>query len=69
MIIRAIKILALIIIVALPMASCVDEYWPDLGSKYNKLLVVDGLITTDPGPYLIKLSTSTSVDQPALYSV
>jgi hypothetical protein len=65
MIIRAIKILALIIIVALPMASCVDEYWPDLGSKYNKLLVVDGLITTDPGPYLIKLSTSTSVDQPA----
>lgn len=64
MTIRALKILALIVCLALPMVSCVDEYWPDLGTKYDKLFVVDGLITNDPGPYTIRLSTSTSVDQP-----
>lgn len=64
MIIRAFKIPALIVVMVLPLVSCVDEYWPDLGSKYDALLVVDGLITTDLGPYLIKLSSSTFVDQP-----
>ena len=44
--------------------SCVDEYWPDLGAKYEQLLVVDGMITNQPGPYTIRLSLSSSVNHP-----
>lgn len=44
--------------------SCVDEFWPDLGSKYEELLVVDGLISDSPGPYTVKLSLSTQVERP-----
>jgi len=44
--------------------SCEDPYWPDLGDKYQDLLVVEGMITSDPGPYTILLSTTTSVDDP-----
>ena len=44
--------------------SCIQEYWPDLGNKYDKLLVVEGTITNNPGPYTVKLSVSSSVDNP-----
>lgn len=44
--------------------SCIDEYWPDIGSKYTELLVVDGVLTDSPGPYIIKLSLSTNFDFP-----
>jgi hypothetical protein len=43
--------------------SCVDEYWPVL-SKYENLLVVDGLITDAPGPYTVRLSFSSVVKNP-----
>jgi hypothetical protein len=45
--------------------SCVEEYWPDLGLKYENAVVVDGMITNDPGPYTVTLSRSSSVSQPA----
>ena len=41
--------------------SCVEKYWPDLGDKYEKLLVVDGIITNQPGPYTIRLSYSSEL--------
>lgn len=44
--------------------ACVDEYWPEL-DKYEDLLVVDGFITNAPGPYTVKLSISSSVDNPS----
>jgi hypothetical protein len=44
--------------------SCVDEYWPDLGTKYDKVLVVDGMVTDQPGPYTIRLSQSATVNEP-----
>lgn len=46
------------------LAGCVEEYWPELGSKYEEVLVVDGMITSLPGPYIIKLSMSTSLERP-----
>ena len=42
--------------------SCIDEYWPEL-DKYENLLVVDGYISNEPGPYEVKLSLSSKVDQ------
>ncbi|MBN2174969.1 MAG: DUF4249 domain-containing protein [Bacteroidales bacterium] len=46
----------------LSLPGCVEEYFPDL-NKYENLLVVDGRITNDPGPYIIKLSQSSEVRQ------
>jgi hypothetical protein len=42
-------------------------YWPELGDKYDKLLVVQGRITTDPGPYTVKLSHSTTLLYPKYF--
>ncbi|MCB2208450.1 MAG: DUF4249 domain-containing protein [Bacteroidetes bacterium] len=43
--------------------SCKEAYWPEL-DKYEDLLVVDGLITNSPGPYMVKLSLSSIVQNP-----
>jgi len=42
-------------------SSCIERYWPDLGDKYDEVLVVDGMITNAPGPYTIQLSHSSPV--------
>jgi len=47
-----------------PLNSCIDKYWPDLGSKYEQLLVVDGMISNQPGPYTIQLALSSNVNRP-----
>jgi len=49
--------------------SCVKEYWPDLDSSSENLLVVDGKITNDPGPYTVILSRSSSVQNPKFIPV
>ena len=41
--------------------SCKEAYWPEL-DKYENVLVVDGLITNEPGPYTIRLSFSSPID-------
>lgn len=43
-------------------SSCVEEYWPELNANSEQLLVIDGKITNSPGPYQIKLSTSTTIN-------
>lgn len=43
--------------------SCIDEYWPDL-DKYENLLVVDGALTDKPGPYTVRLSTTSKINSP-----
>jgi len=40
--------------------SCREEYYPDL-DNYENALVVEGMITAEPGPYLIKLSMSSLI--------
>ena len=54
--IRRIHYIILIILIG----SCVEEYMPDI-SKSENLLIVDGGITNDPGPYNIILSISQGV--------
>lgn len=47
------------------LSSCVDPYWPDLGDRYEDLLVFEGMITNDPGPYVFLLSRSSSLNNPS----
>jgi hypothetical protein len=51
-------------LLALAASSCVEEYWPEIGLKYENALVVDGMITDEPGPYTIRLSRSSAVSNP-----
>ncbi|MCK5838941.1 MAG: DUF4249 domain-containing protein [Bacteroidales bacterium] len=62
---RSIYIGVFIFVLAI-VTACVDEYWPELDQKYMNKLVVDGMITNNPGPYTIKLSLSSKVDKPEL---
>jgi hypothetical protein len=43
--------------------ACIDEFWPDL-SGFEDLMVVDGNLTNDPGPYYVRLSKTSGVDNP-----
>lgn len=47
--------------------SCVKSFAPEI-EKYDELLVVDGLITDAPGPYTVKLSTSSQLKQLVKYN-
>jgi len=51
----------LLIIISLIYSSCIDEYWPDM-TKYDNLLVVEGILSNGEPPYTIKLSFSSDVD-------
>jgi hypothetical protein len=57
------KTCILIITLLVAVTSCIDKYWPEL-DKYEHLLVVDGMITNDPGPYLVRLSLTSSAEDP-----
>ncbi len=48
-------------------SSCEEPYWPELGNKYEDLLVVEGRITNQPGPYTIRLSHSTTLLYPKYF--
>ncbi len=45
----------------LSITSCIEHYWPEI-DKYDNLVVVDGGINDQPGPYTIKLSLSSPID-------
>lgn len=56
--------LAGLLLSGLCLAGCMEEYWPELGERYDKVLVVDGSITNLPGPYMVRLSLSTGLENP-----
>lgn len=57
------KINIVFFLAVLILSSCKDEFWPELG-EYENIIVVDGAITNEPGPYEVRLSVSTSVQNP-----
>lgn len=57
------KLLFFIILSFAAYVSCVEEYWPELGGDTENLLVVDGKITNEPGPYTIKLYRTSTIEQ------
>jgi len=50
------------------MVSCIDSYDPEI-TTYENLLVVDGNISNEPGPYIVRLSLSSSVADPQFIPV
>ena len=43
--------------------GCIENYYPKI-DDYADLLVIDGIITNEPGPYIIRLSKSSTVYDP-----
>jgi hypothetical protein len=60
------KKLIVFILFIFSLFSCVDEYWPKVLPKYENALVVDGMLTNQSGPYEIRLSLSSNVNDPSL---
>ena len=52
------------VILILLLTGCIDKYWPDSEFKYDKMLVVEGMISNLPGPYTVYLSSSAALDNP-----
>ncbi len=52
--------MALVMIVLL--SKCEERFTPDLDSKYENVMVVEGEISNTPGPYTITLTSSVSVN-------
>lgn len=46
--------------------GCVEKYWPDTAFKYDKMIVVDGMISNERGPYTVHLSVSSAISDPQL---
>lgn len=53
----------ILVLAAAALTSCIEEYWPTI-EKYENLLVVDGMITNEPGPYTVRLSISSALTNP-----
>ncbi len=52
--------------IILLLSGCVDKYWPETEFKYDKMIVVNGLISNKPGPYTVYLSTSSAISDPQM---
>ena len=59
--IKTIYIYILIIILIMPLA-CIEPYSVII-SDSDQVLVVEGMITNDPGPYTVYLSRTTSATE------
>lgn len=57
-----IKNTILYLLITISITACVDKYWPEI-DKYENLLVVDGMLTNDDDPTVVKLSISTALDR------
>ena len=44
------------------MYGCVERFIPDIKDSQQQFLVVDGLITDQPGPYYVNITLSSSLD-------
>ncbi|MFZ2900998.1 MAG: DUF4249 domain-containing protein [Saprospiraceae bacterium] len=52
----------LVLVLLLPL-HCADPFTPELEGS-DQLLVVEGTITNAPGPYFVKLSSTTAIEHP-----
>lgn len=50
----------LALFLAVILTTCEERFTPDLDSKYENVMVVEGEITNAPGPYIVKLTSSVS---------
>jgi hypothetical protein len=61
---RWVKVIVVIIMAALLFSTCEDRFEPEIDAGVQNLLVVEGTISNQPGPYTVKLSLSTPPDNP-----
>ena len=59
------KLSLIILLASIILAGCEEEVKLTT-EEYEQMLVVDGTITNEPGPYTVKLSLSTPVDESKL---
>lgn len=65
--IKSSKLILLVVILTMAICnSCVEEYWPELDDNNDNLLVIEGKITNEAGPYTIQLSNPSSIHDPIL---
>ncbi|MBW6499278.1 MAG: DUF4249 domain-containing protein [Bacteroidales bacterium] len=60
-------VIFIIILITLIFSGCQEEYFAKL-DKVEPLLVVQGMITNQPGPYLISLSLSWRFQEPPVFN-
>jgi len=60
-----IKFVIIILLIFLALIfSCEEEFKPEIYSSSVSLIVVDGMISNLPGPYTVKLSLSSKIENP-----
>lgn len=47
------------------LSACIDPYYPEI-DKYENTLAVDGLITSDSGPYFVRLQYAATIYTPEI---
>lgn len=62
-----IKNIILILCLLISLSACVESFWPEI-DKYQNLLVVDGLLTNNSDPTIVRLSVSSSINDGELIS-
>jgi|FLOH01.1.fsa_nt_gi hypothetical protein len=56
-----IKNIIFILCLLFSFSSCIESFWPEI-DKYQNLLVVDGLLTNNDDPTIVRLSISSSIN-------
>lgn len=56
------RVNGLLLLLALAVTGCIKPFILE-NESYEELLVVEGVVTNEPGPYAIKISTATPIDQ------
>ncbi len=59
---RKFKFIYINILLALILGGCREPFFPDIG-KYENILVIDGLVTDQEGPHVVRLSRSYLFDE------
>lgn len=59
------KNIIIFILFASIISSCTEPFWPEI-DKYEGALVIDGMITNEPGPYFIRLQSTAPLNNPAI---
>ena len=60
----ATKIQHIVPLLLLVVVGCLEPFDPEIADNYKNFLVVDGIITDQPGPYTIKINRAVALDQP-----
>jgi hypothetical protein len=52
----------IILIIIIGMIGCIEPFDPNIPNSNKDHLVIDGIITDQPGPYIVKITKSTPLD-------